>query len=212
MYFLNSYKPLCYSKEGRIAIQKYNFPPFIDASCRREPDFQSKYPSISALCRIEKFVPRLKVGDSVVYMTVKGNYKPATFSHWRLTAILKVIHRFESHKEAADWYQKNSISLPSNCIIPENLCLSYEMTGGASKDLMVIENVDARLKKWDTEYKRRMRICGIFIVSEAKFLELENPPILTSERLTQVFDKIPGTQNPKQITEEEFTALYSVIP
>lgn len=45
---LNSYTPLCINKMGCIAIEKYDFPPYIDSSCRREPDFQNKYPSISA--------------------------------------------------------------------------------------------------------------------------------------------------------------------
>jgi hypothetical protein len=210
MYFLNSYKPLCYFKEGRKAIEKFGFLPFIDASCRREPDFQSEFPSISALCRIEKFVPRLNIGDSVVYMTVKGNYKPEKFSHWRLTAILKVIQRFNSHEKAADWYKQNNLSLPSNCIVPENPCLPYEMTGGA-KDLGDVFPIEKRLKKWDAEYKRRKRICEIFIACQAEFLELENPPILTGERLTQIFGKIPGTQTPKHISEDQFIALHSVI-
>lgn len=211
MFFLNSYKPLCYSKEGRKSVKDFSFPPFIDASCRREPDFQSKYPSITALCRIEKFVSRLNVGDSVVYMAVKGTYKPETFSHWRLTSILKVLHRFKSHKEAADWYKQNALTLPSNCIVPENPCLPYEMTGGAPKELMNIPDIEERLRKWDLEYKRRMRICGIFVVCQAEFLELQNPPTLTSERLYEIFGKIPGTQNPKQITEEQFIALHYVI-
>ena len=210
MYFLNSYKPLCYFKEGRTAIKEFGFPPFIDASCRREPDFQSKFPSISALCRIEKFVPRLDVGNSIVYMTTQGKYKPENFLHWRLTAILKVLHRFESHREAADWYQENSLPLPSNCIVPQNPCLPYQKTGGA-KDLRYVFPIEKRLKKWDGEYKRRMRICGIFIVCQAEFLELYNPPILTREKLRQIFDGIPGTQNPPQISEKEFIALHSVI-
>ncbi|HEX9929308.1 MAG TPA: hypothetical protein VGB02_12290 [Pyrinomonadaceae bacterium] len=207
MYFLNSYKPLCYTKEGREATKRFEFPPFIDASCRREPDFQSKYPSISALCRIEKFVPRLNIGDSVVYITKKGNYKPESFPHWRLTAILKVLQMFQSHKDAAQWYQDQGLPLPSNCMVAENKCLPYEMTGGASKDFMNIPDIEERLRKWDLEYQRRRRICGIFIACEATFLKLYDPPILTIEQLHDIFGKTPGTQNPKQITEEQFIAL-----
>src|ERR1041384_8461908 len=94
-FFLNSYKPLCYFKQGREAIKTFGLPPFIDASCRREPDLQSQFPSISALCRIEKFVPYRRVGDSIIYMTVRDTYKPERTPHWRLTAILKV--RSEEH-------------------------------------------------------------------------------------------------------------------
>src|SRR5918912_1952239 len=98
-FFLNSYKALCYFKQGREAIKKFGLPPFIDASCRREPDLQSQFPSITALCRIEKFVPRLHERDSIVYITVKGAYKPERTPHWRLTAILKVFHRLEFHND-----------------------------------------------------------------------------------------------------------------
>lgn len=211
MYYLNSYKPLCYTKEGREAINRFDYPPFIDASCRREPDFQSPNPSISALCRIEKFVPRLRIGDFIVYMTVKGNYQPVKYPHWRLTAILKVLHRFESHTEAGAWYQEKGLPLPSNCMVTENDCLSYEKTGGAPKIFTSMPEKEQRLRKWDLEYKRRMRICGIFLVSRPEFLELNNPPVLTEKRLKDIFGKIPGTQNPKQIKEEHFIALHSVL-
>jgi hypothetical protein len=46
-----------------------NYPPFIDASCRREPDLESRYPSITALCREGHFAPHLHEGDVVAYMT-----------------------------------------------------------------------------------------------------------------------------------------------
>ncbi len=59
--FLNSFRPLIRYPEGQQAILAFHLPPFIDYSCRREPDFMSTYPSISALCRVEKFAPRLHV-------------------------------------------------------------------------------------------------------------------------------------------------------
>ena len=69
---LNSFRPLCGTILGVEAISKYKFPPFIDASCRREPDFQNPFPSISALCRQGQFAPHLRKDDIVVYMTVGG--------------------------------------------------------------------------------------------------------------------------------------------
>jgi len=72
---LVTYIPLCYSMYGMKAIEEYGLKPFIDASCRREPDFESNFPSITALCRKNKLAPQLKVGDIVVYLTKPGKYK-----------------------------------------------------------------------------------------------------------------------------------------
>lgn len=118
--YLNSYRPLVRYYEGQKAIEKYNLPPFIDYSPRREPDFQSPYPSISALCRVDKFAPRLYEGDQVVYITVQGKYPGSEELGWRLVAILDVFKRFESHSEAALWYKSQGVALPRNCMVPGN--------------------------------------------------------------------------------------------
>jgi hypothetical protein len=56
-WFYNSFRPLLNTREGRAAIERFGLPPFIDGSCRREPDFQSEFPSISGL-RCFVFVSR----------------------------------------------------------------------------------------------------------------------------------------------------------
>ena len=91
--FLNSYRPLIRYVEGQQAISAFHLPPYLDYSCRREPDFMSTYPSISALCRVKKFAPRLHEGDLAVYITCKGSYQDIKPSHWRLVAILEVLKR-----------------------------------------------------------------------------------------------------------------------
>ena len=55
--YLNSYRPLVLTTAGRQAITKYGLPPLTDGSCRREPDFESSHPSITALCRFTRFAP-----------------------------------------------------------------------------------------------------------------------------------------------------------
>ena len=70
--FLNTYRPLIWNRAGRTVSAEHGLPPYVDASCRRETDFEVAFPSISALCRVEKFAPRLHVGDIVVYLTRKG--------------------------------------------------------------------------------------------------------------------------------------------
>ena len=212
MYYLNSFRPLCYNKLGWIAIKKYCLPPFIDASCRREPDFQSPFPSISALCRGAMFAPRLREGDSVIYMTVKGRYKPAQFSHWRLVAMLRVVRRFESHKEAAAWYLDNGVPVPSNCLVEGNHPLPYDMTIGLIPPNRFgnVSNTDVLLRMWDRRYKERAAKWGVFLACEADYLELYQPPILTDETTLQIFERIPPTLTPPPISESEYAALCTM--
>lgn len=212
MRYLNSFRPLCYNKQGQLAINRYGLPPFIDASCRREPDFQSHFPSISALCRGAMFAPRLRIGDSVVYMTVKGAYEPERIRHWRLIAILRVVQRFESHKQAATWYQEEGLPLPSNCMVEANEPLPYGMTIGLIPPNMFGDGLstDELLRKWDSIYKLRARKRGVFLACEADFLELNQPPILTDETMLEIFGRIPPTLTPPPISESEYAALSTL--
>lgn len=198
--FLVSYRPLVAYSEGREAISKHSLPPFIDYSCRKEPDFSSAYPSITALCRKGKFAPRLREGDTVVYITIKGNILKLGIRHWRLVAVLKVFHRFMSHRETADWYQRQSIPIPSNCMIPNNPPLPIDMTAP-------ITDFKTDLRKWDLDYWKRAGQYGDFLACKSQFKELYDPPVITDELMRQVFGRIPGTQNPGEITNEEFNAL-----
>ena len=116
-HYLCTFHPLVENVAGREAIRGHGLPPFIDGSCRREPDLQASAPSISALCRRRNFVPRLFAGDRVAYVSVKGTYAGNT--GWPLVALLTVEERFESHKKAADWYVERGLALPSNCMLRE---------------------------------------------------------------------------------------------
>src|SRR5258708_20100495 len=93
--YLVTYCPLNINQPGRKAMKKHNLPPYIDGGCRREPDLQSAFPSISAVCRAGKFAPRLKVGDTVVYIT----FLDRATDTWRMTPILEVRECFKSHKD-----------------------------------------------------------------------------------------------------------------
>lgn len=116
---LNSFHPLCETAIGLRAIETKNYAPFIDASCRREPDFESNYPSISCLCRQEEFAPLPQPNDIVVYITVKSKWR-TDFEHYRLVAILEVMEHKMSHAAGAAWYRSRGESLPSNCMVPDN--------------------------------------------------------------------------------------------
>lgn len=84
---------------------QHEHPSFVDASCRREPDFESEYPSISCVCHGDKFAPRLIEGDRVAFLTVKLKLPRDRAACYRFVAALHVMKRFESHAEAAEWYR-----------------------------------------------------------------------------------------------------------
>ena len=196
MKYLSSYRPLVMNGRGKSAICRFGIPPFVDYSCRREPDFESRFPSITALCRGSNFAPRLNESDIVIYMTVKGKYAGFDGSHRRLTAILKVIKRLETHQLAADWYEDNGLRVTRNCMVEGNFPLELEMTSNPKNCTSV--------ERWDISYRRRSRNCGVFLVCETLFLELQCPPEVTEKMLIEVFGRIPGTQNPPRICNHAY--------
>jgi hypothetical protein len=216
--YLVTYHPLIGSPSGRKAILRHNLPPYVDASCRREPDLQSQYPSISALCRKGKFAPRLKKGDIAVYLTCEGKYPGAKEDHWRLTAILEVCECCPSHLDAAQWYRRRQIGLPTNCMVPGNPPLPLDKTERYSEVSIsfpfhacsperLLPVLDSTLLKWDQGYQDRATACGIFLICNPLFRELYDPPIVTRDALMKIFQKIPGTRNPGDISEEKFRQL-----
>jgi hypothetical protein len=209
-HYLCSYKPLRYTSAGRNAIAKSDLPPFIDGSCRREPDFQAQAPSISAICRKGKFAPRLFPGDHIIYITVQMRF--GRVDGWALVASLNVVERFNSHQEAAGWYQTQGYALPSNCLVPGNSPQPFHLT---TKRLP--KEVKARLDKtpdpivavrlWDATYALRARDCGVFLACKADYLELNHPPILGYAEWLKIFGYKRCTQNPPKITRKQYQSL-----
>jgi len=197
MQYLCSFRPLAESESGRAAAEQFRLPPFVDASCRREPDLEANFPSISALCRMRVFAPRLHAGDTVVYITRKAHYFNAVESHWRLAAILKIVASFQSHKAAAEWYRTEHLPLPSNCMV----------SGNPPKPLEQTDRFHDDLRHWDAIYRHRARDCGIFHACESLFVELHHPPAITEAMMQDIFGKIPGTRNPPAITDAQLATL-----
>ncbi len=110
--YLVSYRPICLEPAGKRAIQIYDIPKYVDATCRREPNLESSARSITSICRRGKFAPRLHVGDGIAYMTLSRRYEGLRINHHRLTAMLEVVHRFESHEETEKWYWTQGTELP----------------------------------------------------------------------------------------------------
>lgn len=202
--YLTSYHPLCINRGGQERAQTYNIPPFVDASCRREPDLESPRPSISSLCRGRNFAPRLQEDDVIVYITVKRDYLDHGAKHWRLTAILQVLERLEAHSEAADWYAKNNFPLPSNCMIPGNAPLSVSKTAYKS-------GACNQVSKADYDYQVRARTWGTFLVCHDLFKELADPPVISERVMTRAFNRIPVTRTPPRILPQELRSLVEQL-
>lgn len=212
---LNSFHPLCETKIGQNAIANYNFPPFIDASCRREPDFENSFPSITALCRQEKFAPQLYPNDIVVYMTVKGKWF-TDFDHHRIIAILEVIDRKETHLQAKSWYTSKGLTIPANCMVGDNPPHPFLETAGRYENQKDIKNFltyspekqnvigDRIVKLWDNEYLQKSKKWGTFIITKPIYINLTNPPIFTDQDIHNIFNKKINTRTPKKLTPIEF--------
>jgi hypothetical protein len=198
--YLATYRPLASNAAGRAAIERYGLPPFIDGSCRREPDFESAFPSITAICRGGLFAPRLQVGDSVAYMTAKGAYSAGERRNNRLVAVLDVAERFESHSDAAEWYRSNELPLPSNCLVRDNPPEPYDRT---------VQHLPE--EEWDTGYRWRARRWPVFLVTQPRFLALHDPPVATEATLVECFGRVPGTQNPGRLDNLAFARFVATF-
>lgn len=202
---LNSYRPLCINEAGREAIVKYDLPPFIDSSCRRDPDLENKYPSTTAVCRGENFVPRVSVDDIVVYMTRTGDYGIYADGYRVMTAVLRIIQIYASHEEAAEWYRAHQVPLPSNCMVPGNPPFPWDHTARVnSKGFNDVA-------EWDAFYLARTQRIPVFVRMEKLFCDIYHPPVLPNEILKEIFGKIPHTQTPPEITEEQYHKLLASL-
>lgn len=213
--FLATYRPLVKTLLGRQAIQRDSLPPFIDGSCRREPDFESSFPSITATCRGGNFAPRLRERDRVAYLTVRGRYNGDADSGWRLVAVLRVVHRFESHTDAAAWYQRQNQPVPSNCFVEGNPPRPLDLTDGdPPKDVkmhMKGQHDPVRvIRLWDATYRQRIGRWPVFLATEPEIVELHNPPRLNEEQMRRIFGRIPATLNPPEVTRQQLDNLIHI--
>lgn len=197
--FLVVYRPLIDRRAGRIAAERFSLPPFLDGSCRREPDFESELPSISTLCRGRTFAPRVRVGDMAVYLATKRRYGGHSASHWRLTAVLRVRERLDNHQQAAEWYRAHGLPVPSNCMVKENPPIPYEHTVQDSPE-----------ETWDRDYRARAWRCPVFLVTEPLFRELREPPVVTVQMMEDAFGRIPGLLTPPAYPEARVRGLLEL--
>lgn len=204
--YLVSYKPLVLTKTGREASTRYSLPPFIDGSIRREPDLEHSSPSITCICRVAHFAPRLRVGDIVVYYATKWKYG-AGEAHRRVTAILRVARLFDSHAAAAAWYHDRALPLPNNCLVRDNPPYPVAQSHRHVKGAAAMDDVTlARL--WERKYQERAGDHGRFVVCERLWQDLSwEAPRLHDEHLLDVFGRMPITRIPKALPLDRLPAL-----
>lgn len=195
--YINEFRPLAKTPQGRAAIEQHKLPPFIDASCRREPDFESNFPSITALCRQGYFAPRLQLGDVVAYMTADISFPPESEPTRRLVAVLRVQKSWQAHAQAAEWYREQHLDLPSNCMVPENKPMPLDMT----------DRYQPNITLWNWHYRHIANQFGAFHACEKVFCELHDPPRLTNEQLVDWFGTIPDTRELPPLPPQDFAKM-----
>jgi hypothetical protein len=208
MIYMASYRPLVATDSGADAAARYSLPPYVEGSCRREPDLEHDFPGISSLCRGPSFPRRLRVGDTVVYVTIKASYPGLTVPHWRLAAVLKVIERCDNHEAAAAWYRERELPLPSNCLVEDNEPVPMHLTTGLFK----LEGKTQRplgVDEWDEQFQERVREEPLYFICEPLYQEVSRPPAITEPEGVRVFGEkgMPGTRSPSPLTEEQLSAL-----
>lgn len=210
-FYLTTYTPLVASKTGRAASEVRTIYPFVDGSIRREPDLEHEYPAISCLCRKGKFAPRLNVGDTVAYMTVKRRFGTDNPPHRRLTAVLGVIERLNSHQEAAAWYRSRSFPLPNNCMVEGNLPKPLDESHVLHHRAREATG-NALVRIWDGEYRKRAREFGTVLICRIIYRSLGwDSPVVDDDILRTAFGKIPGTQNPGEVSAADFRKFMRLL-
>jgi hypothetical protein len=216
--WVNTYHPLADTPGGPWATRQPPLPRFADASCRREPDLEAEYPTITGLCRpfaLRKF----NALDLVAYFTVKRPYFGEP-SHWRLTAVLRVLELFKSHAGAGDWYRGRSLPLPRNLMLPGNGPLPLRETEGFYRlpsGTRVFPNGpddDERIvREWDAIYAKRRGECQDVRVCEAVFRDVEHGRVLDDAAARDVFGgRFPNTElRPQKVAAATMRRLLVAV-
>ena len=207
-HFLCSYWPIVKTAGGRKAVARFALPPYANGMSRREPDFEHAWPAITASSRGANFAPRLRPGDTVLYITTKGAWRagdgpdaPRPAAHWRLVAALEVTDTFGSHAEAAAWYRRAGLRLPSTLVVDGNAPLPVPLT---------LHHGRLHDDAWDAVCRRRAAACGAVAVCRPRAVELWAPPVVTEEALLAVFGTVPNTRTPPEITAAQADRLLDL--
>lgn len=208
--FLNSFNPLCSTRRGRVASEKYSLPPFIDGSCRREPDLESEFPPITGICRKSKLLSRLAVGDIVIYITNKGE-NLGGIPHWRLVSILRVLEIAPTHQEAQKFYTERGIKTPNNLFVEGNEPYSLEKTHLRGSSGYSKREGRPSVEEWNAIYKVRSREEKRVAICEKMLTDLWEPISIMERDMLNIFGRVPCCQNPPSLTTENWEKLKAFI-
>lgn len=210
--YLNTFIPICFNGIGRNNAIAHGLPLFIDGSCRREPDFQNPFPAITQLCRPGKLVTRLSEGDLVIYLSKVGNYRnhPA---HWNFIGILKVLTLPINHSTAASYYLINKIPISQNIICNHTTPFPLNLTHGLSGFPHGNLNPNRIISIWDNGYISRSNNYPKVAITSVwdEHLYLNNPAQITHQMMMDIFNRIPGTQNPPRLTDVEWCNFRRIM-
>jgi hypothetical protein len=120
------------------------------------------------------------------------------------------VYRFESHADAASWYQRQNQPVPSNCFVEGNPPEPFEFTNGDPPDEVKQrgENDPVRvIRLWDATYRQRIGKWPVFLATETEFLELNQPPRVSEAQMRRIFGRIPATLNPPEIARDQLDSL-----
>lgn len=199
--YLSSFYPLCSTRNGRIAIEKYSLKDYIDGSCRREPDFEHEMPCITGLCR-PNFVGKLQNEDKVIYVTNKKGVGSR-----KLIAVLRVVEILDDHCKAADYYILKNLPLPSNIMVASNPPIPLDKThqkGSWDKKGWPLDNIS--LENWDKGYLLRSMISPKVAVCEIEYLNRCNPFDIEIKS-----DRELVAQNPPILRKTEIESIKNSI-
>ncbi len=199
--YLSSFYPICSTRAGKKAVAKYKLPPYIDGSCRREPDFENELPCITGLCR-PGFAEKLEVGNTIIYATNKKGVGSR-----KIIAELEVIKIFENHAAAADWYRNEKKTIPNNIMVIETTPFDLDKT---HKKLGWDAWVKAQksLEQWNLEYIERAKKNQKVAQCKIVYRELNNPSKIDERILGQ---RKLVAQNPPILNDDEYSILKDIF-
>lgn len=198
--YLNSFNPLCCNKLGLKAIENYNFPNYIDGSCRREPDFENDLPSITGLCR-PGFAEKLNEKDIIVYVTNKKG-----IGSRKIVAVLEVIKVFKNHSQAADWYINENKVIPNNIMVNETTPFALDKTHRLHGIRNITDDIEL-LKHWNLIYSSRSRNKQKVAQCKVLYKVLNTPIILDVSK----FKRKLIAQNPPILCDKEWETIKELI-
>jgi len=204
-----SFNPMCITARGRRAVKSHGVKPFVDSSCRREPDLEAAYPTITEICRPGKFAFKLAAGDEVVYVSTKDCFG-SKLPHHRYVARLVVLKVIVGHSRAAAFYRSYTKILPSNCIVPNNPPMDWRFVGGEILKLTA-RAMKRRVSIADKYYSYLAKRFPVFVICKAIYMNLDDPRQIFNVDWVSNFGRVPGTQNPTSFASHVVHAFESAI-